>query len=195
MFPWQTWIWGPLLLLTLISAENIPLRALVILRKKAHNGIRICKTNDFVGGCGATHHLQSVSPRANRCRVLLVSRCRLHSQVHVLQETAPLRRRTKQAECRGTSDASSKISGNDAKHVLQFGRPARSGTRCVYSNFHLRRTATWERKKIMSRSLWAAYRKHSAVSSSKISLCWQSTIWWRSNKRGGEGGGTVMLHY
>ena len=32
----------------------------------------------------------------------------------------------------------------------------------------------WE--KIMSRSLWAAYHKHSAVSSSKISLCCLSTI-------------------
>lgn len=72
-----------------------------------------------------------------------------------------------------------KLWGNDAKYVLQFLQSPRSRTRCVYSDFHLRRTGTWERKKIMSRSLWAAYRRHSAVSSSKISLCWLSTIWWR----------------
>lgn len=36
-----------------------------------------------------------------------------------------------------------------------------------------------KRTKIMSCSLWAAYREHSAVTSSKISLYWLSTIWWR----------------
>lgn len=35
------------------------------------------------------------------------------------------------------------------------------------------------REKMMSCSLGAAYRRHSAVSSSKISLCCLSTIWCR----------------
>lgn len=94
-------------------------------------------------------------------------------------KTLHLSTRGQETDIRYVPMACFKTYGNDAKYVLQFLQSAGSGTCCVYSDFHLRRTGTWERKKIMSCSLWAAYRRHSAVSSSKISLCWLSTIWWR----------------